>query len=220
MSYPPEVPPRLRSSLPAVDIGGFFEAVSDALKLHLTTEAWPAGTSPTFVHDFPQERLGKVDDPFDVITFHVKSAKMAPTSNDRNRVPPAPVLREEKASTQYLGYNTRTMAWKEMVEVVFTIWSKSNKRADDMTNWFHSFIMQYAFGYRFFYARGVDWFRFQERAEDQVVKITEGQEVYCRALVYEIRIEYLQTLLEKQFQSFGINLENAETGETLSIERP
>lgn len=218
MNFPPEVPPRLRSSLPAVDIGGFFEAVNDALKLHLQTEAWPAGTKPTFVHDFPKERIAKADDPFDLITFHVGGATMAPTSNDGNRVPPAPALREEKASTTYLGYNTKTLAWKEMVEVVFTIWSKSNKRADDMTSWFHSFLMQYAFGYRFFYARGVDWFRFLGRKEDEMMKIVEGQELYVRTLVYQIRIEYLQTLLEKQFDNLTFNI--AVDRQTDTIERP
>src|SRR3954471_8667380 len=121
MTFSSLSPQRLRSSQPAVDIDGFFSSVDDALKLHLKQAHWPEGTSPTYVHQFPKERVAKADDPFDVISFHVGGALMAPSSNDGQRVPVAPSLREVKPNPGQLGYNTPSIAWKEMVEVVFEI---------------------------------------------------------------------------------------------------
>jgi hypothetical protein len=220
MEYTPIPPERLRSSLPAVDIGGFFEAVSQAFKLHLATKEWPAATQPVLIESFPKERLANPAEPFDVITWSVAEASMAPTDNAGQRIPRAPVLRERAESSRALGYNEATIAWKELVTVVFQVYSRSNKHANDMVNAFHRFMMTYAHGYKFFSTRGVDFFRFAGRKADEVTKVAEGQEVYKRTLTYEIRIEYLQVLLEKQLEYVTINAINAATNETDSIDRP
>lgn len=198
-------PPRLRSTLPAVDISGFFQAVQDALNLYLKTVKWPVGTEPVFIHTFPQQRLALPDKPFDVITFSVGGSEMATTSNDGGRVPLAPQVREIVDSTSLAGYKDRSIAWKEEVAVVFTIWSKTNAFADAIVTWFHRFMMIFAFGYGFFMARGVDRFFFLKRGKDEVEEV-ENQELYKRTLVYRIRIEYVLPVTElKTLESVTIS---------------
>ncbi len=217
MAVKPElIPPRLRSSLPAVDIQGFFKAVEDALKLHLASSKWPEGTKPTFVHSFPKARLIQPDDPFDVITFSVGGSEMAATSNDGSRIPRGPQIRDKVARKVKYGYDNVTMAWKEEVAVVFNIWSKSNRRADDMVNWFHRFMMKYGAIYKFFMARGVDRFQFVKRGRDEVEN-AEGQEVYKRSLVYMIRIEYVDVLEEKLLETINLNVGIALQTDTIEL---
>jgi hypothetical protein len=216
-------PPKLRSSLPAVDIGGFFSAVNDALKLHVNSQKWPAGTNPTFVHEFPKERLATLTDPFDVITFAVGGAELAASSNDGSRVPRGPVFRDAVTSEKLFGYKNVTMAWKEEVAVMFHVWSRSNRRADDMVNWFHRFMMRYAFYYEFFKARGVDRFQFVKRGRDEVDN-PDGKEIYKRSLVYQIRIEYLDVLVERELDTVTLNIgvanEDPSVQRIETIERP
>jgi hypothetical protein len=202
---PELTPPRLRSSLPAVDIGGFFKAVDEALNLHLGSSKWPEGTKPVLVHSFPKERITKPDDPFDVITFSVGGSEMAATSNDGSRIPRGPTLRDKVVSKTKYGYDNVTVAWKEEVAVIFNIWSRSNRRADDMVNWFHRFMMKYGAVYKFFMARGVDRFQFVRRGRDEVENV-EGQEIYKRSLVYMIRIEYVDVLEEKLLETVTLNV--------------
>lgn len=216
MSFIATPAPPTRSTRPAADIDGFFTAVNEALKLHLKTVAWPTGTYPTLIHAFPRERLAKVDDPFDVITFSVLSAEMAPTSNDGSRVPRGPIILDGKTQ-EYMGYNTATLMWWEEATVQFHVWSRSNKRADDMTTWFHRFLMSYAHAYQFFRARGVEQFRFVGRGRDEA-EVQAQQELYHRTLTYKFRIQYLQTLLDRQLESVTISL--AVDRQTDTIERP
>lgn len=201
----PATPSRLRSAQAAVGISGFFAAVEDALALQLQIQKWPVGTSPTFVHEFPQERLGRPDDPFDVITVGCGGSHMAPTDNDGKRVPIRPLLVEEKPDPGKLGYNLVTLQWKEITAVVFKIWSKSNARADAMTEWFHLFLMTFAHVNRFFEARGVERFTFEERGRDEESTL-QGQEIYTRTLVYSVRLQYLIQAQRKTLDQVTVNL--------------
>jgi hypothetical protein len=199
--------PRMRSTLPAVDIPGFFDAVQKALNLHIKSEGQPDQTRPTLVHEFPKERLAKPDDKFDVITYKIASAVMAPTLNDGS-APRSPRLREVKVHDKLDGFNLQVEGWWELVQAEFRIWSKSSRNADLVADWFHTFMRKYAFLYKYFLARGVQNFRFVKRADDDVDQLF-GQELYTRRLTYEFRLETLFAVEQKQLTDldiiYGIN---------------
>jgi hypothetical protein len=199
-------PPALRSSLPAVHIGSFFDSVSKALSIYIKATPPPEGMSPVFTHDFPKERLQQPDKPFNVITFGVENSQMASSSNDNSRTPLAPQVRSSERNAQMFGYNKTTLAWKELATVRFTCSSRSNKNADILVEWFHCFMMEYAFVQQYFKARGVDYFRFVEREADKIDQFS-GQEIYQRFLKYQIRIEYLKVLLDRQLQTLDMTFE-------------
>jgi len=197
-------PPPTRSSLPATDIPRFFIGVEEALALHIETSGTPDGVSPKFEHAFPMERLSKADDPFDIITFRILNSTMAPTMKDGSS-PRNPSKRPAIPHPELGGYLLIPYAWWELVSVEFNIWSKSNARADTLTDWFHKFIMKYATILNFFMARGVANFRFVSRGDDDV-DLDQRQEIYRRRLKYEFRLEYLVPLMEKTIQSIDINV--------------
>lgn len=198
----PREPPPLKSSLSTVDIPGFFDAVEQAMRLHIKTVGTPDGTKPTLVHDFPKERIAKPDDIFDVITFKVASSEMAPTLNDGSK-PRNPVQRTIGPHPVLAGFNLQIVGWWELVQAEFTVWSKNSRNADLVTAWFHKFIVTYAFIYKFFMARGVQHFRFVKRADDDVDH-SFGQEVYKRRLTYEFRLDTLFAYEPKQLTDVDI----------------
>lgn len=197
----------LRSSQPTVDIPGFLDLVEKAMALYIKTEGTPDGTKPILVHEFPKERLAKTDDKFDIITFKVAEAVMAPTLNDGS-TPRSPRLREVKDHPKLAGFNIAIQGWWELVKIEFSVWSKSSRNADTIAAWFHNFIIRYAFVYKFFLSRGVQNFRFVKRADDDVDH-SFGQELYRRRLTYEVRLETLFGVEEKELTdidiTYGIN---------------
>jgi hypothetical protein len=194
---PPE-----RSPLPAINISGFFDAVEQALQLHIKTEGNPEGLNPVFVHSFPKERVAKPDQVLDLITFRVISSEMAPTLNDGSK-PRSPVLRENTPDHKLGGYNKVVWGWRELVNAEFCIWSKSNLSADVITTWFHDFMVKFAFVYQFFKVRGVQNFRFVKRDSDEVNQ-SFGQELYTRRLQYEFTLETLFVFEHKQLTDIDI----------------
>jgi hypothetical protein len=206
--------PPLRSSQPAVDIPGFFDAVEQAMALYIKTEEPPDNTTPTLVHEYPKERLAIPDDMFDVITYKVAEATMAPTLNDGSR-PRSPKQRELKKHPTLAGYNLQILAWTELIQAEFSVWSKSSRNADLVAAWFHGFMVKYAFAYKFFMSRGVNNFRFVKRADDDVDQ-SYGQEVYRRRLVYEFRLETLFAIEQKQLTDIDVTY--GISGPTDSIE--
>lgn len=184
--------PLSRSPLPAVDINGFFEIVQQALALHIKTEGPPNNINPVLVEEFPRERLTKQDDTFDIITFRVKTGTMASSTNS-DIIPKRPSLRESKPHPK-LGPNYRlnTYGWWETVQPEFTIWSRSNINANLMTEWFHIFMIKYAYFTQYFNGRGIDNFVYIERV-DEDIDHNEGQEIYKRRLVYEFRLNRMST---------------------------
>jgi len=207
--------PPIRSTLPAVDIPGFFDAVEAALQIHIKSYGTPEGTTPKFEHEFPRERMTKTDDPFDVITFRVVSSSMAPTMNDGS-APRTPEVRQIMPHPKQAGYNLVVYGWWELVIVEFSIWSRSNLRADLLTNWFHRFMVKYATELDYFLARGVQHFRFVARGDDDFDS-EQRQEIYRRRLKYEIRLEYLDTLMEKTLQSVDLIIGVAKQTDTIVI---
>lgn len=207
--------PPLRSSRPAVDIPGFFDSVAQALVLYAKTEGVPVNTTPTFVHEFPKERLAIPDQPFDVITFKVAEASMAPTTND-GRAPRGPKVRETRPHEKLAGFNIQVYGWWELVQPQFIIWSKSSRNADLITDWFHKFIMRYAHVYKYFQARGAQNFRFVKRADDDV-DMTFGQELYLRRLTYEFRLETLFGFEQKQLTDVDISYGVSSAHDTINI---
>lgn len=195
--------PPLRGPRPAVDIPGFFDLVEQAMAVYIKTEGQPDQTKPTLVHDFPKERLAKPDDMFDIITFKVSEARMAPTLNDGS-APRGPRTRQVKTHPTLAGFNLQIDGWWELVQAEFCVWSKSSRNADLVADWFHKFMMKYAFQYKFFYSRGVNNFRFVRRADDDVDH-SFGQELYRRRLTYEVRLESLLAVEQKVLTDLDIN---------------
>lgn len=202
-AVPPELLiPRLRSSLPAVDVDGFFKAVEEALQLQIKTTPPPDGAHPFYVHSFPKERLGKTGEPFDGITWRVVSSGMAPTDNAGSRIPRKPILKVEKADPKLGGYNQLTEMWWELATGEFTIWSKSSSTRSSLLTWFHKFLMCYANVLLFFEGRGVDKFQFVGRGEDGF-ETHEEQEVHFGTLTYQFRVQYLDTFTQRRLDSIS-----------------
>lgn len=213
----PLVPSRLKSTLPASSIPGFFVAVSQALSEWNTAVGYPGTIPPVFCQAFPKERIKKQDDPFNVITFRVRKSEMAATDNAGARVPRAPQFRDLVQQKGVRNYQIATSAWTEQVEVEFSIWSNDNMDADIATNWFHQFLIYYAYTLKYFSSRGVQIFKFLERADDDIDH-TQEQEVYRRRLVYTFRLETLTQLESRTLTSLTIELGPTDTKEVQTID--
>lgn len=211
--------PPLRSALPAVDLLGFLEAVQQALALHIKASGAPEGKAPLLVHDFPRTREGHIDTAFDLISFHVVSSERAGTDpSGRARIPNGPQLRQDQKHPGKAGYRKETWAWTEDAVVQFTVWAKSNHRAEALANWFHRFMMTYTWVLKFFKARGIELLVFEKRVEDKV-ESREAQELYTRGLQYRLRIECLFTLEAKELEFIREQITNTTSGETDTIDR-
>lgn len=164
------------------------------------------GKSPVLVEDFPKMREGQFDTDLDVILWRVAGSEMAPTDNSGRRVPNG--LREmgSMQSPMKSGYREVTVGWWELLCSEFQIYSKTNKRANELAVWFHRFIMQYAFSLRWFKAYGVSYFRFVGRGPDEKTQ-DFGEELYARKLRYEARISLNHVMDAKTLESIDIRLE-------------
>ena len=203
--------PRLRSSLPAADPDTFFEAVRQALDLHMKSESVPAGAEPFYLHQFPKERVSTVDKPFDGITFSVVSSVPAATRND-GTISRRPFYFDDQAQT-LAGYTKKTATWFELVTVEFVIWSKSNPTRGKLVNWFHRFMRRYA-EFKFFEARGVDKFQFVGRGQDGF-ETHEDQEIYYGTLTYQCRVQFMDTYLERKLDKLSVSLQLGSDQQTI-----
>jgi hypothetical protein len=199
-------PPPLRNIQPAVDLAGFFDLLQTAFALHIKTTGQPEGITPQFVESFPKERLSQPDQAFDIITYRIKSAGMAPTGND-GRTPRAPTLRENKQSKEKTDYNIEVWHWWEQIVVTFEIWSNDNANANTLAIWFHKFIFTWAFVLKYFQGHGVNNFEFVERLEDTAPRVDE-QELYLRQLSYTFRLETLIAFEKRQLTELTLILES------------
>lgn len=207
-----QITPPLRSSQPAADVKGFFKAVADALQDYVTTENIPPADVPILKESFPRERLGKPDQPFDCITYHVSHGKMSQTSSVGT--PRGVSIRQEQDTPQMTGYKLSTYGWWEDAVVQFRVYSKFPERADILAIWFHKFLIKYAWVYKFFEARGVKNFSYVERLEDDTEEI-EQQELHRRRLFYAFRIEYLDTALVRKLDTLSIDVSNLRNVDTI-----
>ena len=180
--------PIVPGGAPAVEWNTFFDAVAEAMKLHMDTTRMPDSLRPVFIEDFPKQRQGSgYDTRLDVILWSVESSAMAPTSNGGDRIPHGIQLRGRRPSPDKAGYLVETWGWWELMTAKFTVYAKSNARVNELTAWFHRMLMVYAFGYHFFQARGVSYFKFLKRRQDELSK-EFGQELYRTHLLYEVRL--------------------------------
>jgi hypothetical protein len=190
----------------------FFDAVESAMKLHEDSTRMPDSLRPVFIEDFPKEREGKFDTSLDVILWAVDASAMAPSSNSGDRVPNGIMLLGEQPCRDKAGYLTQTWGWKELMTARFTVYAKSNERVNELTAWFHRMMMIYAFGYKFFQARGVSWFKFLKRERDELS--TEfGQVLYRTHLLYEVRLDLRNDYEAKLLDTAVVNLGMRRGGE-------
>jgi hypothetical protein len=219
LKTPPELLiPRLRSSLRAVGVDGFFKMAEEALALELETSEVPDGAHPFYMHSFPKERLGKTGQPFDGITWRVVSSAMAPTDNAGSRIPRKPILSVETKDPRLGGYNQITQMWWELATAEFTIWSKSSSTRSSLLTWFHKVLMRYANVLKFFDGRGVEMFQFVGRGEDGF-ETREEQEVHFGTLTYQFRVQYLDTFTRRQLESLSV-IANIDDADQLTFSLP
>ena len=180
-----------------------FQQIEQALIFYKQVYRQPDGADLIYSYEFPKTRLSKKPgDPFDVVTFKVISSLPAP---GKSATPVAPFTRWTRDDPENKGYKLVMQQQKEMTICQFTIWSKSNFRAQLLTNWFHRFMRRLGFGYQFLKARGVDWFRFVARGEDKL-DTQEGQELYFCTLQYEFRLTTNELSSSKTLEEIDIHL--------------
>ena len=195
-----------RTPLPAVDWNTFFDAVQEAFQLHLKSAGPPGQKSPILTGDYPKQNNGNFETSFDVIISHIGGSQRAATSPDgKQRVPKGPTLRENKPHPTKERYRLITFGWWEDMLANFTIYSLSQDRANEVTAWFHKFMMRYIFDLSFFRARGVSDLRFGSRGEDKFER-AYGQELYSRSLTYNVRLELMSSFEAKTLETLEVTI--------------
>src|ERR1019366_4840795 len=91
------------------------------------------------------------------------------------------------------------------------------RRSSDLVSWFHRMMMQYAFAYKFFQARGVTYFAFEERMPDEKSQ-DFGQELYLRKLRYAVRINLQDVYEAKTLEDIHIGAGMTTGGEVASFD--
>ena len=219
-SLPNSLPPAM-STLAAADWSTFFETVQQAFTLHLASMEWPPEDNPVFVEDYPKARTGGgYDHTFDVILWSVHGSHMATTAQHGPNGPVRPngiQFRGTRPSPKKLGYFEEVWGWWESMTVQFTVYAKSNERANELVSWFHRMMMQYAFIYKFFQARGVTYFAFEERLADEKSQ-DFGQELFLRKLRYAVRINLQDVYEAKTLEDVTLAAGITPGGEVISFD--
>lgn len=196
-------PPFLRSSQPASDWTDFFGTVGHAIDEFYAASGLSLERKPLYVEEYPQARDGQFDLPFAAIVWKVLHSEMAPTSNNKERVPNGLTF-VERDHPEKAGYKEVTASWHELMVAEFEVYGKSNDAANSLCSWFHRTLMRLV-GLKYFKAYGIDYFRFVERTADEKTN-QDGQDLYLRRLRYEVRITLTDTLDVKTIESVGIRL--------------
>ena len=181
------VPPKMSSRAP-LDHLSLYQAFVDCFSLAAQTLEWPSQNQPKLVEEYPAQREGEFDTSFDIILMSLAGSHVSSTSNRRDQRPKGI---EEVSRIPYpglTGYLQVRSKWEEDVQVRFDVLSKSNRKANELAMWWHRTLVVYAQSLKFFMARGVNDFRFAERLADQTTK-EYGQTLYCRPLLYTLRLE-------------------------------
>jgi hypothetical protein len=195
-----------------VEWNTFFDAVESALKLHEDSTRMPDTLRPVFIEDYPKEREGKFDNSLDVILWAVDASTMAPNSNDGGRIPNGIMMLGQQSCPDKAGYLTQTWGWRELMTARFTVYAKSNERVNELTAWFHRMMMIYAFGYKFFQARGVTYFKFLKRERDEL-STDFGQTLYRTHLLYQVRLDLRNAYEAKTLDTAEVSLGMRRGGE-------
>lgn len=199
-----QVPPRLRSSQPAADYEGFFAAVGEVIQLQQQSQAVPSEWGLKYVEEYPKSREGNgFDHSFDIVLYRVISSRMAEMS--RGVTPKGLFRLESRPAPGKARFHQVIEGWFEDTVVEFQVLSKSNQTANQVAIWLHRCLMEYAHKMKFFYARGVQNFRFVGRLEDEVVK-DFGQDLYRRRLQYSFRLIFLLNYEAKDLESIHLEL--------------
>ena len=199
------VPPPTLSSRPAVNHLTLFGAFQELFNTQVAAMQWPEADRPILVKSFPKVREGSFDTKFDVILFHIMGCETASTSNTRDCKPKGLWLYKTAPHPTKAGYQLVHYGWQEAVTVEFQVLAKANERADELVDWFHRMLMLYVHGMKFFQARGINEFRFQNRLEDTMSK-EYGQELYSRPLRYTLRLELFDVAEAKTLDTINISV--------------
>jgi hypothetical protein len=110
-----------------------------------------------------------------------------------------------------------TWGWKESMTAQFTVYAKSNQRANELAIWFHRMMLQYAFGYKFFQGRGITYFAFEERLPDRKSQ-DFGQELYIRELRYAVHLNLQDVFEAKTLEDVTISASMRHGGELTTFD--
>ena len=152
-----------------------------------------------------------------MILWSVHGSEMAQTDNKGARIPHGIQCRGRRRHPDKLGYLQETWGWWEEMVTQFTVYAKSNARANELVSWFHRMMMVYTFGYRFFQARGVSFLKFEGRQPDEKTQ-DFGQELYVRKLRYRVRISLQDVYDSKTLEDVVINVGMRPGGQVASFE--
>ena len=183
-----------------------FGVFSEALTLAMDVSKWPQSDRPVIAEEYPKQRAGKngFDTSFDVIVLHVVLSEPGngarkPLGVSNVRITPHPTKARYKQIETF---------WEEMVTVQFSVYAKSNRRANELVNWLHRTLMMYANALRFFQSHGMQVFSFVQRLEDK--KTAEyGNDLYFRGMQYRFKLQMIDVSEAKTLETVGITVDES-----------
>jgi hypothetical protein len=104
-----------------------------------------------------------------------------------------PMFREEFDDEENPGYRVAILGYWHDNEVVFTVWARTNKTANDKALWFENIMQEYSW---YFTSQGVARIMFMKRDADTYTEVN-GAKLYGRPMHYFVRTETLRTVKEK-----------------------
>lgn len=190
-----------RSPGPAKNLYEFFELVKKIILDYERRENITNDAKIIFTEEEPDYRKESGI----TITFSIERREPGMISRDRafqassvkNLVP---MLRDETEDPDNPGYKRAVFGYFHDNEVVFTIWAKTNKVANDRALWFEGLMQEYSW---YFTSQGISRLLFMKREKDFVSDVG-GQKLYGRPLHFYIRTETLRTISEKKLEEISI----------------
>lgn len=190
-------PPRLQNKLPSTTSAGLYDVFSEALALYLQTNPWPVGTAPQFVEEFPMINIEQTDVPLDLILGSVVGSAIA-ASAPNGGVPKSVQTINTVSDPTRNDYTVKVSGWTEEYRFLFQIYSRQNRRANELTDWFQRFIMTMSYDMQFFDARGFRNFRFDNRDVDINIGPQSKQLLFERRLYYTFWLTYTTAKMHRQ----------------------
>jgi hypothetical protein len=193
---------RTRSIGPAQDLPGFFSLVNDAI-IHYEQRVERSEEAKIF---FTEEEPDFAKSDKITIVHSLKKrlpgayGKGAPFEN--NTVNLKPIFREEIKDPAYPGYANTILGYYYDNEVVFTIFAKTNKAANQYAMEFENIMSEYTW---FIKMNGVCELTFMSRDKDFTLN-NNGVKMYGRPISYFVKTEKLGVISQKTIEQLYIRL--------------
>lgn len=113
-----------------------------------------------------------------------------------------PIFREERNDPDNPGYKLGSVGYFHDNIIRFTCWGQTNKRANELAQWFEDLMDEYAW---YFKAEGVDRVLFSGRNAD-ISENIEGNKWYGRPIDYFVRTEKIKVFSEKTIEKIVLSI--------------